>query len=246
MLNFVLCDDNQDAVNRLSKMLDSILLKNNYEGQVTYSTTSSNDLLDYLKNNSADVAILDIELHDNLTAGLKVAEQIREQNKHIYIIFITAHLEYVLVAYGYKTFDYIPKPVTQQRLELTINRLYNDATAPSTKYLRLNNNKTIIPEDSITYIQKDGMKLVFHTDSRDYTVYNSFNKVSEKLPKHFVRCHKSYMVNMHRISNIDVSDNMINLENNDTCYIGPKYKNNFMEVFSNGPFTNNLDRFNNT
>lgn len=244
MLNFILCDDNPNAVSRLSKMLESIIIQNKLDGHITFTTNDPFSLLDYIKQNLVHVVILDIDLKESMS-GLEVAEQIRKQNKNIYIIFITGHLEYGLMAYKYKTFDYIPKPVTQERLEDTINRLYDDITTHNIKYLRLNNNKTIIPENSINYIQKDGMKLVFHADTRDYEVYNSFNKVTVSLPKQFIRCHKSYIVNMSKISNIDMRENTITFDNSDSCYIGPKYKNKFMEVFNNGIFTNNLDSPNN-
>lgn len=245
MLNFVICDDSQNAVNKLVKMLDSILIQNNFDGQISYSTTNPEKLLEHIKENHIDVAILDIDFKDNDTTGLKIAEEIRKHNKNIYIIFITGHLEFGLVAYKYKTFDYIAKPLTLERLETTIVRLFEDVKEDKEKYIRLNNNKTIIPENNIKFIQKDGMKLVFHTDTRNYTTYNSFNKIENSLPKQFVRCHKSYIVNLKKISDIDVSNNIITFSNNDTCFIGPKYKNNFMEVFNDGNFSLNLECTNN-
>lgn len=245
MLSFALCDDSQSAINRLSKMLDSILIQNNLDGQIVFSTQSPSDLLNFLKTNPVNVVILDIDLNDKIS-GLKIAESIRNYDKNIYIIFITGHLEFGLVAYKYKTFDYIAKPLTLERLQETILRLFDDVSGNNPKYIRLSNNKTIIPENSIKFIQKEGMKLVFTTDTRKYEVYNSFNKIDSILPKQFIRCHKSYIVNLDKIESIDFSSNIISFNNNDKCYIGPKYKNNFMEVYNNGNFTNNLDGTNNT
>ena len=245
MLNFVLCDDSQLAISRLSKMLDSILIQNDLDGQIVYSTQIPTDLLEYVKNNSINVVILDIDLNNRIS-GLELAEEIRKHDKNIYIIFTTAHLEFGLVAYKYKTFDYIAKPVTFERFRETILRLYEDVSGNNPKYIRLDNNKTIIPENSIKYIQKDGMKLVFKTDTRTYEVYNSFNKLQPMLPKQFVRCHKSYIVNLDKIYDIDFSSNIISFDNGEKCYIGPKYKNSFKEVFNNGFFANSLGGFNNT
>ena len=84
------------------------------------------------------------------------------------------------------------------------------------------------------------MKVIFHTDTRDYETYSSFSKISDMLPNNFVRCHKSYIVNMSKITDVDISDNIISFNNKDICYIGPKYKNDFMEVLKNEYFTNNL------
>lgn len=240
MLNFVLCDDSQAAIQKLSKMLESILIQNTLDGQIVFSTPNPSDLLKYVKDNPVNVVILDIDLNDDIT-GLKIAETIRKQDKNIYIIFITGHLEYGLMAYRYKTFDYIAKPLTLERFQETILRLYDDASSDSPRYIRLDNNRTIIPENAVKYIQKDGMRLVFATDTRTYKVYNSFAKVAPILPKQFVRCHKSYIVNLDKINNIDFTTNTISFNDKEKCFIGPKYKNNFKEVFNNGLFTDNLD-----
>lgn len=232
MLNFVLCDDNPNVINVIDKMLNSIFIKNNIDAEVTFKTTNANDLLDYINKSVVNVLILDIELNSDYT-GIELAEIIRKTNKSTYIIFSTGHLEYALVAYKVKTFDYLPKPITLERLEETILRLVNDTQSNPKKYIKLGNKNTLINQDSIYYIQKDGMKLVFHTDSKNYEVYSSFNKIQDCLPENFVRCHKSFIANINKITNIQ-SSNTVLFEKGNSCAIGPKYKNNFMEVFKYG------------
>ena len=239
MLSFVLCDDNSSAINKLSKMLNSIIISHNLKAQIIYTTTDSTDLLKFVKNNSTDVILLDIDFK-TLPSGLEIAEQIRKINKSVYIIFVTGHFEFGMVAYKYKTFDFLQKPLTKERFEETILRLYSDIFGNKARYIRLDNDKTVIKEDSIKFIKKEGMKVIFHTDSRNYETYSSFNKIANMLPYNFVRCHKSYIVNIAKIDNIDMTNNSINFNENDKCFIGPKYKNDFMEVFKNEYFTNNM------
>lgn len=240
MLSFVLCDDNYGAIDKLSKMLNSIIISHNLKAQITYTTNNPNDLLQYLKDNPTDVLLLDIDLKSS-TTGLQIAEQIREIDKNIYIIFVTGHFEFGMVAYKYKTFDFLQKPLTKERFEETILRLYSDVFGDKNKYIRLDNDKTVIKENSIRFIKKDGMKVIFHTDTRDYETYSSFSKISDMLPYNFVRCHKSYIVNVAKITDIDMSNNLISFTQNDKCYIGPKYKDDFMEVVKNEYFTNYMD-----
>ena len=239
MLNFVLCDDNSNAIEKLSKMLNSIIISHNLKGQITFTTTNPLDLLDYVKNNPTHVLLLDIDLKSS-TTGLEIAEKIRKVDKSIYIIFVTGHFEFGMVAYKYKTFDFLQKPLTKERFEETILRLYSDIFGDKSKYIRLDNDKTVIKENSIRFIKKEGMKVIFHTDTRDYETYSSFNKISDMLPYNFVRCHKSYIVNMAKITDINMTENSISFTKNDKCYIGPKYKNDFMEVLKNEYFTNNM------
>lgn len=242
MLDFVICDDNSNALNRLEKLLESAFISRNLEAQIVLSTTKPIDLINYLKHNSVNVVILDIDLKAKVT-GLDLANLIRKQDKNVYIIFTTGHLEYGLIAYKYKTFDYLPKPVTIERLLDTIDRLIDDMFGDDTKFVRLDNNKTIIKQDGIQYIQKDGMKVIFHTDTRDYETYSSFKKIKAQLPCQFFQCHKSYIVNMEKVTDVNIMNNTVFLDNsqNSICYIGPKYKTEFMEVFNHGDYSNDLD-----
>ena len=66
---------------------------------------------------------------------MEVAQKIRETNKEMYLIFTTAHLEYAMIAYKVKTFDYIAKPLTLERLEETVERLFNDIFHAPANYL---------------------------------------------------------------------------------------------------------------
>ena len=82
-----------------------------------------------------------------------------------------------------------------ERLEETILRLIEDTKESHTQFLKFNN--TVIKQDEINYIKKDGMKLVFCTPHRNYEVYSSFSKIENCLPENFVRCHKSYIINVN-------------------------------------------------
>lgn len=250
MLSFVLCDDNKAILERLSKILETIFINHNINAEVSLASTNPQDVLDYLKLNVVNVLFLDIDLKSKIS-GIDLADIIRKFNKEVYIIFTSAHLEYILLAYKCKTFDFIPKPISLERVEETIIRLMDDINYEGRKssFIRLDNKNTIINQDNINFIKKDGMKLVFYTDTRTYETYSSFNKISDNLPSNFVRCHKSYIANINKIANVHTKDNTIvfdsNLSNGSTCYIGPKYKNKLMEVLNDEHFSNNLDSFNN-
>ena len=201
MLNFIICDDNLNTLNQIAKMLEIIFTKNDFEANISLKTTNETTLLDFVPNNSVDVIILDIQLHSSVN-GLDIASKIREYNKDCYIIFTTAHSEFVFLAYQCKTFDYICKPITMVRLEETILRLFSDinGTQISKKYIKLDNKNTIINENDIQYIKREGMKIIFHTTTRNYEIYSSFAKLQNQLPENFVRCHKSFIVTTSIVS----------------------------------------------
>ena len=235
MLNFALCDDNKQTIQKLSSLLESIFIKHNLDAEVSFSCTKPEEILEYDKLKEINVFILDIDLKNKLT-GIDVANRIRKLNKDVYFIFITAHFEYIMLAYKCKTFDYITKPISKGKVEETILRLMDDIKNVSNKnsFLHLNNKHTIINKDSINFIKRDGMKLVFYTDTRNYEIYSSFKKLENDLPSNFVRCHKSYIANINKISDVRMVDNTIAFSSNkdEVCYIGPKYKSTLMKLLN--------------
>lgn len=229
MLKFAICDDNINILDKLEKMLESIFTKNNFDASVVFAASTTKDMLDFVSTNKVDVIILDINLKSN-KSGLELAEAIRKFNKDSYLIFATGHLEYIMYAYRFKTFDYLAKPITYDRLEETIIRLFEDVNGQPKRYIRIDNKNTIVDASEIEYIKRDGMKLLFHTASRDYDAYNSFAKIQDTLPKNYKRCHKSCIANLSQIKDIEPVSGIITFKDGSSCEIGPKYKSDLMEV----------------
>lgn len=234
MLKFAIIDDDTFAVSSLSHLLESIFIQNNYDANICIATSNISNFLEYIEKESIDVFIFDIELKSSIN-GIEIAERVRKYNKNCYFIFITAYTDYGLDAFKCKTFDFISKPIERQKIELSINRLFEDINGLPKKFIKLDNKNTIIDESKIKYIERNGMKLVFHTDSRNYEIYSSFNKIQNTLPTNFVRCHKSFIANISNITKVEPLNNIVYFDNA-SCDIGPKYKQNFMEVIKDENF----------
>ena len=53
MLNFIICDDNDNILNKLAQMLESIFIKNNFDAQILLKTSSPEEVLNYHREISA-------------------------------------------------------------------------------------------------------------------------------------------------------------------------------------------------
>ena len=230
MLNIVLCDDNPSFLNGLEEMLFKLFIKHNLDADISFKTDCSSKLLEHVKNNSVDVLFLDITLN-NKNVGMSVAEEIRKFNKNLLLIFTTAHFEFVMEAYKVNAFDYLVKPISQDKLEETLLRLTDYLDNSNNRFIKINGT-TFINQDDVHYIRKDGMKLIFHTKDNEFETYNSFSKIKNTLPHHFVRCHKSFIANVSNISHIESNTNTIFFNNSSKCYIGARYKNEFMDLLN--------------
>ncbi|WP_379156457.1 response regulator [Paenibacillus sp. sgz5001063] len=74
----------------------------------------------YLSGHEVDLIFVDISMpREN---GLEFAQRLRESGRGMKIVFITSHKEFALPAFEVYAFDYIVKPVVQERLLHTVQR----------------------------------------------------------------------------------------------------------------------------
>lgn len=74
----------------------------------------SDDALAWLENNTADVALLDIDMPD--MNGLQLAAKIKERCDATRIIFVTGYSQYAVDAFSLRASGYLLKPLSRDRL----------------------------------------------------------------------------------------------------------------------------------
>lgn len=75
------------------------------------------------------VAFLDIRMPG--ATRLQVAEQLRDAGARLHVVFVTAYDQYVIGAFEAEAVDDPLKPVTDERLARTVERLQRALAAPA-------------------------------------------------------------------------------------------------------------------
>lgn len=232
MFNIAICDDNQQCLLNLCKMVQAILLKNNIDGNIVCRTHDPKQIENLAKEKKANIFFLDIDLKAH-ESGYSLAEKIRQIDPNAYIVFVTGHFEFVLKAFKVHSFDYLPKPITDEVLEECILRIFKDYNLKNSpensneKYIAVKIGSVVykIKHSEIIYIEKLTPKTIIHTTSNEIFSYMSLEALEKLLdPLLFIRCHKSFIVNKKYINKICLKSNMIFFNNNQNCFIGNKYK----------------------
>ncbi len=146
-----------------------------------------------------DLAFLDIELGEGLN-GLQVAQELQARPRKVLIIFISSHASYISDALHLDTFQYLLKPLDEGRFAQEFGRCLQHYRGEQ-HYLTINQfgEKTRLPIASILYIQVEGRKLKVYVKGREepYETYGRLKEVSQELlPRHFVPCSKSCLINL--------------------------------------------------
>ena len=85
------------------------------------SFTSCEDALDFMKNNSADIAFLDINMRG--MGGLSLAEKIIGFCPDCKIVFCTGYEEYAIQAFRIHATGYLLKPISAADVQAEINNI---------------------------------------------------------------------------------------------------------------------------
>lgn len=117
-MKIIIVDDEQPAVKTLMKILNKIC-----PGSEVAGFNSPSKALEFLEENSADIAFLDIEMFD--LNGIELAKRIKDKCKKINIIFVTGYSEYALDAVSLRASGYLMKPVTEEDVREELENLRN-------------------------------------------------------------------------------------------------------------------------
>lgn len=130
MIRTIIVDDELPSLNKLEKLLNDSEIAT-VEGKFTQPM----EALEFLKVNKVDVIFLDIEMPD--IDGIELANLIFDQHGGD-VVFVTAYNQYAVQAFELNALDYLMKPVTAERLIITLDRFHHKkATPPRVKDIKI-------------------------------------------------------------------------------------------------------------
>lgn len=159
-----------------------------------------------LKTSEIDIIFLDIQMPE--LKGTDFAKMIDSKSK---VIFTTAYSEYALEGYDLNALDYLLKPITFERFLQAVNKykkepvLVKDSITVKSGYdlHRLNYS-------DILYIESDSEYVIFYTSDKKIMSYQTLKSLEKALPaSHFLRVHRSYIVNTQKVSALKGRDLLI-------------------------------------
>jgi DNA-binding LytR/AlgR family response regulator len=166
--------------------------------------------VEFLKKEKIDLMFLDINMPE--IAGLDFLKTIPDPP---YVIITTAFREYAIEGYDLDVVDFLLKPISFERFLKAINRYCNRTRSSQLRngnnsndtqdkmYLHIQDGKNIfkLPYEDVIYFEGYGEYVKVITISKTYLVRDSLTDFENKFsPGHFIRIHKSYIVNIHKIT----------------------------------------------
>ena len=182
--------------------------------EVVATCNSAIKAFEILNTQTIDLMFLDIKMPQML--GIDFLKSLKNPPK---TIFTTAYREYALESYELETVDYLLKPITFERFLKAIDRFQRQnqaatspaqSQAPQADYIivksGIKHHKIVLSD--VLYIEslKDYIKIHLTNQSAIVAKYKLGEMEQELASQHFLRVHRSYIINTDKITAFTVHD----------------------------------------
>lgn len=182
-------------------VLDNKILYYDNTMQKIYSIDTENGIAK-LVSNLYNIIYLDIQMGG--LDGLAVGKYIRKMELDSIIVYISEYIEYIESVFEVEAFEFIRKPISNEKFMLTLKRALNRLDRKQYFFdCKYKNYWIRIPIKDIVYFESSGRKINIHLKDNKMEIFNGkLDNVEIKLsnsPSLFLRIHKSYLVNLSYI-----------------------------------------------
>lgn len=207
MFKVIIVDDDslsRESMGYLLKKFDNIEVSGVFE--------SAFEARSYLSKNAVDIIFLDIEM-----PGLSGFEFLSTTKELPSIVLTTSNSEYAIEAFEYDVLDFLVKPINFVRLTKSIERYEKstilDNDSREDMFVKSEGKFIRIPFDDLLFAQtKDDYMCLYMTDKKKHIIYSTLSKLEKSLPvAKFQKVHRSYIVNLSRI--VDIDDTTLVIQN---------------------------------
>ena len=216
-LTAIIADDEQHLANYLNDRLAALWP----ELAIVGIAKNGLEALRLVDNESPTIVFLDIRM-PGLT-GLEVASRLDAKT---HVVFVTAYDQYAIEAFDQQAADYLLKPVTDDRLTRTIERLKSKVSkaeipgdvaailkqfatvlpanrSAHLRWIRASVGDTVrqIPVDDVFYFQAQDKYVSVYTREGESLIRTPLSELQAELdPDEFWQIHRSTIVNVNRIA----------------------------------------------
>jgi len=204
--------------------------------EVVATCNNAMEGFEVLKSKQVDLIFLDIQMP--MLTGIEFLRSLSHPPK---VILTTAYREYAVESYELEVVDYLLKPISFDRFFKAVNKYFTGVENRSTNkitisekeptsgfmYVNVNKKHYKILFSDILYAESLKDYVQIHTNEATILTRYKISDFEKELPKQFLRTHRSYIVNMNKITAYTAHDIEIGtLE----IPIGVRYKKHVWEA----------------
>lgn len=137
--------------------------------------------------------------------GAEAAITLRGGDPRVVIVFTTTSRDHALDAFRSKASAYLTKPFTREEALATLKDAVSaiELMRRDSLALTIQRKRVQVPLADIMYVESEGKYCHIHSAEGTFSALSTLDSIERELPSpRFLRCHKSYIVNLEYVSAI--------------------------------------------
>ncbi len=203
MLLVAICDDEQYYREKIQKLLEQYLKAHDLDHEIHLFLSGQEFLAQSENAVKYDIVFMDINM-DELD-GIQTAMRMRTFHSDTYIVLVTAFINYVLEGYKVNAVRYLMKDTLDTSMTECMDAILQKMRLSQVAFSFMEGEKRLYT-DNILYVESRKHKSIFsymESGIVNYQIYDKLDSIEQALSGcHFLRIHKSYLVNMKHIQKI--------------------------------------------
>ncbi|MBR4020462.1 MAG: response regulator transcription factor [Firmicutes bacterium] len=202
MFRIAICEDRPEERNVLVEKAKIYFERKNLRYSIqTYS--SGDAIFAEIEDETAVFDLILMDIHLGTTNGFETAVKIREIDPEVPIAFVTACRDYAVESYDIAAVAYLLKPLQEDKLYALLSKMTRGEKPGSLTVKKRGRIRNLDYRD-IFYLESSGHKVVIHLmNQNEEIIYAKLDALECCLQdERFVRCHKSFLVNMDYVKSV--------------------------------------------
>lgn len=201
-MRVAICDDNRHDTELICFLIREHFDKKGFAGEL-HTFTSGEALLEAFTAEPFDAVFLDIYMGG--INGVETAEKLRAISPAFALVFITTSEDHAMDAFSLGSNSYVVKPIKRKSIDMAFEKC-RDIFVSNGRYIDVHCDrmKFQVPLIKILYIETFGRETLYHTIDRHFrsTARVSLDAIKRMAGQSFLRCHRSYLVNLNHVEAI--------------------------------------------
>jgi len=200
-MKIAICEDEDIYSAQLAEYINEWAKEKSVFVEIFTFISAEKFLYEWEDSEDYDLMFLDIKMGS--MSGMELAKIIRKTNRDIPIIFVTNMAEYAVEGYSVDAMQYLLKPAKKESCFDCLDKVYQSERIQ--KYFLFKDlEKTVrIPHKNIIYIEKFAHNATIVTTTGKYSLRKTTAQLLSELDDNlFVKCHKSYIINIRHMESI--------------------------------------------
>lgn len=204
-MRIAICDDELDYRRLLHEKILQDSIRHDYEAEITEYESARELLVAIDEGFRADVFFLDIQMEQSRDDGIQAGRELRRRGVDGLIVYVTGFLDYVQTGYEVKAFRYLLKSQIEDKLPKVLADIRQELSVES-YYFQSCGETLCVEKGRILYLESNARVLRLVAGEEEYRFYDSLDHAESVLGEGFLRCHRSYLVNIRKIQKYSGSE----------------------------------------